>query len=84
MIDIQKEWDFVIHETHYNKPKIKPYTGNDLLKRELLFILQSLLSTYNRDKSSFNLMVYELSKSQYIKLISEKNDNQGINTNIRK
>ncbi len=76
MIKIEDEWAFITYEVHHNKPKTTPYKGNDLLTRELLFMLQALLSTYNRDKSEFNLMIYQLSKKQYLKLISQKNDNQ--------
>jgi hypothetical protein len=75
MINVQEEWAFITHEVHYNKPKVTPYMGNDLLIRELLFMLQALLSTYNKDRSEFNFTVYQLSKNQYLKLISKSNDN---------
>ncbi len=83
MINIKEEWDFITYEVHHNKPKIKPYLGKDLLVRKLLFMLQILLSTYNKDKSEFNLTVYQLSKNQYIKLISSNNDNQRLNNDLR-
>jgi hypothetical protein len=76
MINIEEEWAFITHEVHYNKPKVTPYKGNDLIIRELLFMLQNLLSFYTKDKSEFNLTVYQLSKSKYLKLISQKNDNK--------
>lgn len=76
MIDINKEWDFITCEVCNHEPKITPFVGNDFLSRELLFMLQIFLSNYSKDSSVFNFTIYQSSKKQYLKLISEKNDHQ--------
>lgn len=57
MIDINKEWNFIIQETHLHQP-----TNENLMKREMLFALQLLLS-------SSNLVTYAILKSKYRNLI---------------
>ncbi len=42
MINKQKEWEFIVNETHKEKPNSK-----NLLKREKLFALQILLSKHD-------------------------------------
>jgi hypothetical protein len=68
MINIQQEWAFITHEVHYNKPESHPYVGKDLVVRELLCTLQSLLASYNLDKSPLNAEIYRLSKNKYLNL----------------
>lgn len=58
-MNLDKEWAFIKDEIHKEKP-IK----NNLLKRELLFILQILLSNTN----SFNHSIYFKSKNRYLSL----------------
>ena len=58
-MNLDKEWDFIIGEVHKEKP-----TKNNLLKRELLFILQILLA--NRNK--FSQSIYLKSKKKYLSL----------------
>lgn len=53
MININKEWDFIIQETHLQKP-----TNDNLIKREMLFTLQILLS-------NSNLVNYSSLKTKY-------------------
>lgn len=55
----EHEWDFIKDETHKEKP-----TKNNILKRELLFILQILLS----NMTCFNYLVYFKSKKMYLSL----------------
>ncbi len=43
--DFKQEWEFVTAETHNEKPR-----KNNLIKREILFGLQFLLSTMERKK----------------------------------
>ena len=58
-INLDKEWIFIKEEIH----KIRSIKDN-FLKRELLFILQILLSNPN----SFNLSIYFKSKNKYLSL----------------
>ena len=58
-MNLNKEWNFIKNEIHKDKP-----TKNNLLKRELLFILQILLSNIN----SFNRSIYFKSKKRYLSL----------------
>ena len=58
-INLDKEWIFIKEEIH----RIRSIKDN-FLKRELLFILQILLSNPN----SFNLSIYFKSKNKYLSL----------------
>ena len=58
-MNLDKEWVFIKDEIHKEKP-IK----NNILKRELLFILQILLSNTN----SFKRSIYFKSKNRYLSL----------------
>lgn len=58
-INFEQEWSFIQSEIHKEKPNNK-----NILKRELLFILQILLSNFN----SFNHSVYLKSKKMYLNL----------------
>lgn len=55
-INFDKEWAFIQDEIHKEKP-----TKDNLVKRELLFILQILLSNMN----DFNYLIYLKSKKSY-------------------
>ena len=59
-INLQQEWDFVISQTH-NK-----YKRRDALKRELIFMLQILLSKISVENKNFLTNVYLKSKRQYL------------------
>lgn len=41
--DFNREWEFIISETHNKRP-----TKNNLIKREILFGLQLLLSKFEK------------------------------------
>lgn len=47
-INLDQEWDFIIAETHREKP-----SKTNLLRRELLFALQILLSKIERATSAY-------------------------------
>jgi len=59
MFNTNKEWSFIISQTHKEKPNKK-----NLLRRELLFILQCLLS---KSKNKFNIDLYKKAKNFYLK-----------------
>lgn len=69
MIDIQQEWDFIVHEVHYNNPQTTPYQGNDRIARELLFMLQTLLPQC-KTGNDWDNFVYQTTKEQYLKIIN--------------
>lgn len=58
-MNLNNEWAFIKDEIHKEKP-----TKNNLLKRELLFILQILLSNTN----AFSRSIYLKSKNEYLSL----------------
>lgn len=58
-INLDKEWTFIKDEIHKKNPM-----KNNLLKRELLFILHILLLNTN----SFNHSIYFKSKNRYLSL----------------
>lgn len=66
-ININQEWDFVVTETHGEKPN-----AENLLKRELLFAFEILLSkigTANTlSETDFLKHIYVKSKKQYLSL----------------
>jgi len=59
MFNTNKEWSFIISQTHKEKPNKK-----NLLRREFLFILQCLLS---KSKNKFNIDLYKKAKKFYLK-----------------
>lgn len=67
VINLEKEWDFVIYETHKEKPNT-----NNLIKRELLFLIQILLSMISEPRkdieSVFLKNIYLKSKRKYLEL----------------
>ncbi len=67
VINLKKEWDFVIFETH----KEKPNTSN-LIKRELLFVIQNLLNMISEPRKDTELVflkkIYLKSKRKYLEL----------------
>lgn len=69
MIDVQQEWDFIVHEVHKNKPKVTPYRGNDRIARELLFMLQTLLPKCKKGEA-LDSFVYQKTKEQYLKIVN--------------
>ncbi len=64
---INKEWDILIAETHKEKPN-----KNNLLKREILLILQTILTKISRLKEKrkvkFLKDIYSKTKEKYISL----------------
>ena len=64
-VNIKEEWNFIIFETHNEKPN----TSN-IIKRELLFTLQNLLSKISSHKTSINNIflkeIYLKAKKQYL------------------
>lgn len=57
-INFEHEWNFITNEIHKEKAPFK-----NVLKRELLFILQNILSNL---KSDFDITIYEKSKNFYL------------------
>lgn len=67
-MNIKKEWDFVIFETHNEKPNKK-----NRLKREVLFIMQCLLNKLSEKRVkevSFLKMIYLKTKEKYLAMPS--------------
>lgn len=62
MKDLQTEveWDFIISEVHINRP-----TESNKLKRELLFLLQSILGSADNE---FTINIYLQTKEKYLSL----------------
>lgn len=64
-IYLNKEWEFISSETHKEKANLK-----NKLKRELLFLLQILLSEYedekNRKKKLGRKEIYLFTKNFYL------------------
>jgi len=72
--NIKEEWNFIKYEIHYNKPKVAPYTGLDLKKREKLFLLRDILirimdEKVKKEKNEW-ILYYNFIKDLYIKLDS--------------
>ena len=66
-LNTEKEWDFIKYQINYNKPEKTPYEGKDLLKRELLFGLRTLLIEYQHEKNKLvRNTIYNLTKAFYI------------------
>ena len=61
--DLEREWNFVVSETHREKP-----TAGNLLKRETLFTIENLLSKISEEKNRKNAFLKEIylkTKKQY-------------------
>jgi len=58
--NFDREWKFIVNEIHKEIP-----SKNNLLKRELLFILQILLTKTSND---FRKSIYMKSKKYYLSL----------------
>jgi hypothetical protein len=56
--NINNEWSFIISETHKEKPDKQNY-----LRRELLFILQTLLPNTT---DNFQKLIYIKTKNKYL------------------
>lgn len=65
-INLQKEWDFVVFETHKEKPNPK-----NLFKRRLLLIIQVLLDKMYSAKTikeeAFLKEIYYMTKNRYLR-----------------
>ena len=67
--NLNKEWDFVCRETTQRQCNFQ--NKRDILTRELLFVLQLLLSRYldtseDERKRIFLAIVYKKSKAEYL------------------
>jgi len=64
-INLKKEWNFITFEIHNEKPN-----ASNALKRELLFVIQNLLSKISEHKISikdvFLRKIYIEAKNQYL------------------
>jgi len=64
-IIINKQWDFLVSEFHNEKPN-----GKNLIKREILLILQVILTKISwskeKRKTDFLKSIYNKTKEKYI------------------
>jgi hypothetical protein len=69
-MNAKKEWKWIIDECNVERPRWS-YEGRDLIKREMIVMLQVLLEQYQdavRADKAFKRKIYQMTKSFYLKI----------------
>ncbi len=68
-MNAKKEWKWILNECKLERPKWS-YEGRDLMKREMIVMLQVLLEQYQdagKADKAFKRNIYQMTKSFYLK-----------------